>query len=479
MDHARGRIDHRRRPAAVGATCLACLALLASTRSPSVNAPHPHGAGFDRPLAIDVPAVPRPRPLISHRAGANPEGARQGVAVPSASPLLRTVRLGAFPQSFLVDNAARSVVVLQSTGDAPGYPGNHLVLTVLDARTGAPLRTTSLRIPYDPYRDISDDMVVEVAVDPRSGRLLVVTADRPGAPGRLDIRDPRTLAVVATRRLRLATVGGSMLADARLGRLFILDGDGKADVIDVFDLRTGALLRTVRLPGRDEGGGFALAARAGRLFVGSRVLDARSLAVVAMIPLSRLSYQGDIGNASGGGFYVVDEAAGRVVTSQTSTGPLHMTRVSIIDARSGAVLHTIDDVCIAGGIALDTVAGRIACLSIGRLGETEYDAGVDVLDTRSGRLLHQYEIGHLAAATFALDVDARHGRAIVVLASGFGPDYPDGITVVDMRSGRGSDSSVTLGQGRPDIVVDQTTGRTFVANEGDKTISVLDTARLP
>ena len=478
MANARDKTVHGKPPVVVGAACLACLALLASTRSPSVGALHPRGAGLRRPLASSILAARPTRRLLSRRADNNTIGARQG-ASPSASPLLRTVRLGAFPQSFLVDDAARCVVVLQFTGDAPGDPGNHLVLTVLDARTGTPLRTTSLRIPYDPYRDISDDMVVEVAVDPRSGRLLVATADRPGAPGRLDIRDPRTLAVVATRRLHLATVGGSMLADARLGRLFILDSDGKADVIDVFDLRTGALLRTVRLPGRDEGGGFALAARAGRLFVGGRVLDARSLAVVATIPLGSVSYQGAVGNASGGGSYAVDEAAGRVVTSQTSTAPVPMTRVSIIDARSGAVLHTIDDVCVSGGIALDTVAGRIACLSIGRLGETEYDAGVDVLDTRSGRLLHQYEIGHLAAATFALDVDARHGRAIVVLASGFGPGYADGITVVDLRSGRGSDSSVTLGQGRPDIVVDQATGRTFVANEGDKTISVLDTARLP
>jgi len=201
--------------------------------------------------------------------------------------------------------------------------------------------------------------------------------------------------------------------------------------------------------------------------------------VVATIPLDRLSYHGDIGNASGGGSYAVDEAAGRVVTSQTSTAPVPMTRVSIIDARSGAVLHTIDDVCTSGGIALDTVAGRIACLDSTRLGETESDVGVDILDTRSGRLLHQYEIGHLVGAASALDVDARRGRAIVVLAVDNGSGYAEGITVVDLRSGRGSDNSLDLGQGRPDIVVDQATGRTFVASESDKTVSVLDTARLP
>jgi len=478
MANVQGRTDHRRGPAAVGAACLACLALLASTRSPSVGAPHPRGS-----LTVGTSGSTPPRRLISRRAGANSGGARQRqeAAVPSASPLLRTVRLGAIPEGFFVDDLAQRVVVLQSTGQGSAYSGGNLVLTLLDARTGAPLRTVATRLPYP--SDASGNVVVEVAIDPRSGRLLMAISDTPGAPGRLEIRDPRTLAVVVTRRFHLVTAGRGMLADARLGRLFIRDfravGKGIADVVDVIDLGTGTLLRTVRLPTGNDIGDFALAARAGRLFVGSRVLDARSLAVVAMIPLSRLSYQGDIGNASGGGFYVVDEAAGRVVTSQTSTGPLHMTRVSIIDARSGAVLHTIDDVCLAGGIALDTVVGRIACLSIGRLGETEYDAGVDVLDTRSGRLLHQYEIGHLAAATFALDVDARHGRAIVVLASGYGPGYADGITVVDLRSGRGSDSSVTLGQGRPDIVVDQATGRTFVANEGDKTVSVLDTARLP
>ncbi len=474
MGYAWGRTDRGRRPLAVGA---ACLALLAGTRGPSVNAPRPPGEGLRRSAASGTIAARPTRRLLSRRADNNALGPRQG-AIPSASPLLRTVRLGAFPQSFLVDDAARCVVVLQSTGDAPGYPGAHLVLTVLDARTGVPLRTASLRIPYDPApRDVSDNMVVEVAVDPRSGRLLVATADRPGAPGRLEIRDPRTLAVVATRRLHLALAGGGMLADARLDRLFILDGAGTADVIDVIDLRTGALLRTVRLPGRNEGGGFALAARAGRLFVGGRVLDAGSLAVVATIPLASVSYQGDIGNASGGS-YAVDEAAGRVVTSQTSTAPPYMTRVSIIDARSGAVLHTIDDVCISGGIALDTVGGRIACLSIGRLGETESDVGVDILDTRSGRLLHQYEIGHLVEAATALDVDARHGRAIVVLSVN-NRGYLEGITVVDLRSGRGTDSPLDLGQGPPDIVVDQTTGRTFVASESDKTISVLDTARLP
>ncbi len=175
----------------------------------------------------------------------------------------------------------------------------------------------------------------------------------------------------------------------------------------------------------------------------------------------------------------MDEAAGRVVSSQTTTALPYMTRVSIIDARSGAVLHTRDGVCTSGGIALDTVAGRIACLSIGRLGATESDVGVDILDTRSGRLLHQYEIGHLIEAASALDVDARGGRAIIVLAYSSGLGYAEGITVVDLRSGRGSANSLDLGQGRPDIVVDQTTGRTFVASESDKTISVLDTARLP
>ncbi len=474
MDNARDRTDHGRQPVAVGAVCLACLTLLASTRSPSLSASHPRGAGL-RPLAIDAPAAPRPRRLISRRAGANLGGARQVMDMPSASPLLRTVRLGAFPQSFLIDDPARRFVVLQSTGQ-DGYSGDYLVLTVLDARTGAPLRTASLRVPY-PTELLSNNVVVEVAVDPRSGRLLVATADRPGAPGRLEIRDPRTLAVVATRRLHLASAGGGMLADARLGRLFILDGDSKMNVLDVFDLRTGALLRTVRLPAGNDIGEFALAARAGRLFVGSRVLDARSLAVVATIPLGRLSYHGEASNA--GGSYAVDEAAGRVVTSQTSTGPLPMTRVSIIDARSGAVLHTIDDVCISGEIALDTVAGRIACLDSTRLGETESDVGVDILDTRSGRLLHQYEIGHLVGASAAINMDARHGRAIVVLAVNNGPGYADGITVVDLGSGRGTDSPVDLGQGPPDIAVDEATGRTFVVNQGDKTISVLDTARLP
>ncbi len=476
MDYARGGIDHRRQPAAVGAACLACLALLASTRSPSANAPHRSDERPRGSLIAGTSGSTPPRLLISRHAGANSESVRQGVAVPSASPLLRTVRLGAFPQSFLVDAAARSVVVLQSTGDAPGYPGAHLVLTVLDARTGALLRTASLRIPYDPApKDVLDNMVVEVAVDPRNGRLLVATADRPGAPGHLEIRDPRTLAVVATRRFRLATAGGgggAMLADARLGRLFIRDvhavGTGTADVLDVADLGTGALLRTVRLPGGNEDGGFALDARTGRLFVGGHVLDAGSLAVVATIPP---------GNA---GSYAVDEVAGRVVSTTYlgTTNGQPMTRVSILDARNGAVLHTVDGEC-GIGIALDTVAGRIACVSASRISEEESDAYLDILDTRSERLLHQYHFGILAEARYAYDVDAHTGRVIVVLASGYGPGYADGITVVDLRSGRGTDSSVTLGQGPPNIAVDRTTGRTFVANEGDKTVSVLDTARLP
>ncbi len=333
MANARGKTVHGKPPVVVGAACLALLALPAGTRGPSLSAPHPRGAGLGRSPASAAPATPRPRRLLSRRADAGPTGARRGMAMPSASPLLRTVHLGAFPQSFLVDDVARCVVVLQAIKQG-GEPGDHLVLTVLDAR---------------------------------------------------------------------------------------------------------------------------------------------SLAVVGTIPLASVSYQGDPGNA-GGGSYAVDEAAGRVVSSQTSTGPQPLTRVSILDARSGAVLHTRDDVCLGGQFALDTAAGRIACLSIGRLGESASDIGVDVLDTRSGRLLHRYEIGQLEGAGARLAVDARHGRALVVLAVG---SYSGGITVVDLRSGRGSDSTVNLGQGPPDIVVDQATGRTFVANEGDKTVSVLDTARLP
>lgn len=383
--------------------------------------------------------------------------------------VIRTVAAGGIGSQFLHDDSARRVFVL-----TPLYSGERatFVVDALDARTGVRLRTVMVRSPSTP---------TAFAVDPTNGRLFVTLSATtlangiPGPSTRLDIFDGRTLSVLASRPFGPAIVTG-MVADGSLKRLYVYahaplnahnQPTGPATV-RVLDLATGAPRQTIPLD--DNVGSMAIDSRTERLFVGDQVLDARTGATIATIPAASV------------GDYTVDEAVGRVI----STGFPGSTTSSftILDAMTGAVLQT-GAVCADGGLALDATAGRVACLGISRSSSGD-SIELPILDVRTGRLLHDVDLGMGIAVAGDLGVDERTSRAIVVQASaspaeasistGFGRSA---VAVVDLRSGRvTSNFSLELGTGPPAIVVDNATQRVFVANPGDTTVSVLDATRL-
>jgi DNA-binding beta-propeller fold protein YncE len=227
--------------------------------------------------------------------------------------LLRTVRTGG--GALAVDDRTGRVFVASIDGDS---------VSMLDAHSGAVLRT----IPRIGIRPL--------VVDARAGHVFV-----PGARG-LSMLDARTGRLLRTAALTTATGAVVLAVDEADGRLFV--GDDVRfppfhGVVKVFDTRTGALMRTVAMVRRSSSGIVVVDGRDGRAFMINRpagtvsVLDARRGIVVRTVAAGVLPYA-----------LAVDERRGRVVvvsmgtvSSGAATSP---GRVSLLDARSGAILSS-------------------------------------------------------------------------------------------------------------------------------------------
>jgi DNA-binding beta-propeller fold protein YncE len=187
-------------------------------------------------------------------------------------------------------------------------PGVNLV-SVLDATSGALLR----RIPvlHGP---------IAVAVDDRSGRVFSANLD-----GTASMLDPGTGAVVRTVSRAPAAIGNAVAVDSQTGRVFVSDynPDGPHGHVSVLDAGSGALLQTIAVG--NEPYAVAVAERTGHVFIlsasGVSMLDARSGRVLHSIKLVANSV-------------VVDERTNRVFVSDANG------MVDLIDARSGAIVHT-------------------------------------------------------------------------------------------------------------------------------------------
>jgi len=170
---------------------------------------------------------------------------RRGVA-------LRAVAAGNLPGQGVVDARAGRVYI-------PGSPGNSsdTVVTTLDARTGRPVGAAYLG-PVAGGTASASDAAGTLAVDPARGRVYGVAFGRADANGRalgagvLRVLDARTGAV-----LRSTAVGVNPLAvavDASTGRVVVVDAGGAGDAggaaagSDPWSLLRRALPRWLPLP---------------------------------------------------------------------------------------------------------------------------------------------------------------------------------------------------------------------------------------
>lgn len=224
----------------------------------------------------------------------------------------------------------------------------------------------------------------------------------------------------------------------------------------------GPLLRVVAVGPAPNA--LAVDARTGRVFVtdaveGSvRVLDASSGAVVRTVALGR------------GGPLAVSEQLGRVFVAGAWNGPDkhgvygdHAT-VTMLDARTGGVLRTV-----SLGVPDDAVALAVEPSPASSRGGRP-DARIDVvfsdtlrvLDARSGAALRTLAVGH---GPHLIATDAETGRAFVVNGA------DNSVSVLDTRGGSVV-RTVRVGEGPSALEVDERAAHVVVA--AARTVTMLD-----
>ncbi len=421
--------------------------------------------------------------------------APSGVA--SSGPVvLRTVRVGLHPGAIAVDERTRRAFVVDEGRDAVnGHAGARGSVSVLDAATGAVLRTTAVGVGAN-----------AVAVDEQAGRVFVVNT----SDGSVSVLDAATGAV-----LRTTTVGANgqapiaVVADAWIGRVLVPTSDGMRGALVVLDSRTGAVMQTL------EGYGprirVAVDARDGRAFIGDTVVRAGqgSSAQISIVdPLRGVTRRTITLPAASDAASVfpdtisslaVDTRTGRLVVAHAAIGGRAEdvergtpSAVNILDAATGAVRTTTTVSGLAGVLAIDQGAGRAVVVApcATAAGAPACQAIVSVLDIGSGTVRGVTRLpvspattdgayqSYPRAVVVSLAVDEQQGRAYVAfqnvaLQKGDVAVGTGQVAVVDTGTGR-QVRVIAVGTGEGGSAVALRERRVFVSNRDDGTVSVLD-----
>lgn len=286
--------------------------------------------------------------------------------------------------------------------------------------------------------------------------LLAVVAGLVLASGRQPRPDVRSVAVGHDPTV--------IVVDAQTARAFVANQSSAS--VSMLDARTGRLLATIAV------GPFpyalAVATRAGRVFVATAgfvrtggfnggtyltMLDAASGHLLRTIPIG-----------PGADAIVVDERLNRVFVTQTATDS-----VRILDARTGASLGQIPVGPNPMAAAVDRATDHvfIANYRADLHDRTDRHAmsSVTMLDARTGASLGTIQVGALADA---IATDSRRRHVFVANSAS------NTISMIDTRTGLVL-RSTRVGAVPGAMGVDERTGRLFSANSGDGSVSMLDT----
>ena len=225
-----------------------------------------------------------------------------------ASPIVRTVPLGIFPNSVAVDESTNRVFVANYKNGT---------VSVLDATMGTPIRTVALP-------PLGSGMTTAwLGVDARTAHVFVShnNADRTGYVSMLDARTGALL-----RTLRTSTPATSLAVSEDTARVFVMHY--QSGTITVLDSRSGTLVATPHAQGQPDF--LVVAPRARRIFVNSYDSDPTVNSTVLTVLNARTGAV--VGTATGYYAIIVDDRTGHALAS-TATGLLRL-----LDARSGAVL---------------------------------------------------------------------------------------------------------------------------------------------
>ncbi len=300
-----------------------------------------------------------------------------------------------------------------------------------------------------------------IAIDERTGRVFVVNAGYASqGRGNVAVLDARSGRLLRTTPVGLYPVAA--VTDERAGRVFVLNGGLNLDVpgtVSVLDARDGRLLRTVGVEKHPLAA--AVDEAMGRVFVASigdtgngyaatvAVLDAASGRVLRTVP---------VGNSPEA--VAVDARLGRVYVAGDY-------QLKTLDAETGAVLRTVTVGNHPHDALVDARAGRVFL--------DEADGSIDVLDARTGVLMHAIaeptpgSAAHSFAIAAALD-DAAERRVVGSAAyvgdgSGNWADPSGRAGVLDALSGR-SLHTVALRSQAVAVAMDAPAGLAFVLETG-------------
>lgn len=296
-----------------------------------------------------------------------------------------TLRVGLLPWAVAIDGASGHAFVLDRTTDWTGQSVGAGNVSVVDARAARVLHT--IFVGPDPRA---------VAVDERAGRVYVANDDD-ASVSVLDARGEtvaRTISVGAQPR--------AMALDTRLGRGYVVNtGD---NTVSVLDLRRGVTVWTIHVETEMFHASAAVDERTGHLFVGGlgvvTMFDARSGATLRTIPLR-----------AGANQMAVDERSGEVFVAEDH-------EVDVLDGRTGLVRRRFTMAEAISAVGIDARRGRLFVAHPGLLDNQGNPIGrgsVSVLDARSGAVLRTIGVG---VAPVAIAVDEQSGRALVVNAGG-------------------------------------------------------------
>ncbi len=251
--------------------------------------------------------------------------------------LVRTIHLSPLIPSFLAVDERTARVFVSETGAANIATGH--TVSVLDARTGAWVRRVSAGQGAGPL--VVDEGTDHVFVQDLGASTVVMLNARTGAP-------LRTIALGGHSILSQAhLIGGPLPAliavDAAISRVFV----ARYGAVAVLDTHTGALLRTTRVGHSPTA--MAIDARTNRVFVANvddntvSVLDAQTGAPVRTVHVGHRPWA-----------LTVVTTAGRVCVANVDDNT-----VSILDARSGAVLRTLSTGTSPTGLAVDESLAQV------------------------------------------------------------------------------------------------------------------------
>lgn len=144
----------------------------------------------------------------------------------------------------------------------------------------------------------------------------------------------------------------------------------------------------------------------------------------------------------------------------------------MLDARTGKALQTADGAGEA--MAVDAADGRVVAVNTTTASDGG-DIGAQVVDIASGRVVSTPTLATGLGFSVASAVYEPRHRAIVAISEGTAGFNV--ASILDTHSGL-LVRQVRLGVGPPAVAIDAQTGRAFVANGGDATVSVLDATRL-